>query len=113
MQHDADVYLKQMHELASEAIELAREMDYQSFRAERRNQLSLAYLLQNIGEAARRVEEASKEKHPAIPWPQIIGMRHKIVHDYLGVDFELVWETVKGDLPGLVVQLEHILGKHT
>jgi uncharacterized protein with HEPN domain len=46
---------------------------------------------------------------PAIPWREIIGMRNRIVHDYLGVDEDVVWEVVTGDLPLLVETLERIV----
>ncbi len=43
--------------------------------------------------------------HPEIPWADIIGMRHKVVHDYLGVDEDIVWQVVTEDLPGLVAAI--------
>jgi len=47
--------------------------------------------------------------HPEIPWADIIGMRHKVVHDYLGVDEDIVWQVVTADLPKLAVALEAIM----
>jgi len=44
-----------------------------------------------------------------IPWNEIIGMRHKLVHDYMGVDEEIVWITVKNKLPELIGQLEKVI----
>jgi uncharacterized protein with HEPN domain len=48
------------------------------------------------------------DRHPEIPWADIIGMRHKVVHDYLGVDEDIVWQVVREDLPKLVAVLEPI-----
>lgn len=59
--------------------------------------------------SARRVSEETREAHPEMPWKQIVGMRHKIVHDYLNVDFEIVWQVVTGDLPELTRQLEKVV----
>lgn len=64
-------------------------------------QLALAHLLQVIGEAARRVSAEYKTRHPTVPWSAIIGMRHKVVHDYLAVDYDIVWQTATQDLPEL------------
>jgi len=50
-----------------------------------------------------------KASVPEIPWPQIIGMRHKLVHDYLGIDYEEVWRTAIDDLPALIRSLEAAL----
>lgn len=55
--------------------------------------LALAHLLQTIGEAARRVSREFQEAHPEIPWGGIVGMRHKVVHDYMDVDEDVVWKT--------------------
>lgn len=62
-----------------------------------------------VGEAARRVSPEAQQKSSEIPWSDIIGMRHKIVHDYLDIDFDVVWEVVKTDLPDLVAHLEPIV----
>lgn len=48
-------------------------------------------------------------RHPEIPWADIIGMRHKVVHDYLGIDEDIVWQVVTEDLPKLVTALEPII----
>jgi uncharacterized protein with HEPN domain len=47
--------------------------------------------------------------HPEVPWENIIGMRHKVVHDYLGVDEDIVWQVVAEDLPKLVESLEPLV----
>jgi uncharacterized protein with HEPN domain len=68
--------------------------------------LALVHLLQTIGEAARRVSSEFRTRHPEIPWPAVVGMRHRVVHDYLSVDLDLVWDVVQGDLPQLIAALE-------
>jgi uncharacterized protein with HEPN domain len=70
--------------------------------------LALTHLVQVIGEAGRHVSDAFREAHAEIPWAEIIGMRHKVVHDYLGVDEDIVWQVVKDDLPKLVPRLEQL-----
>lgn len=62
-----------------------------------------------IGEAARQVSREFTVIHPEVPWENIIGMRHKVVHDYLGVDEDIVWQVVTGDLPKLVESLEPLV----
>jgi uncharacterized protein with HEPN domain len=71
--------------------------------------LSLTHLLQIIGEAARRVSPELRKSHSQIDWKAIVGMRSKVVHDYLNVDEDIVWDTVTNELPSLVKQLERIL----
>ena len=54
-----------------------------------------------LGEAAGKVSQAFAQTHPEIPWPDITGIRHKLVHDYFVVDIEVVWITATEDAPAL------------
>ncbi|MCY7278856.1 MAG: DUF86 domain-containing protein [Phormidesmis sp. CAN_BIN44] len=74
--------------------------------------LSLTHLLQVIGEAARRVSPDFRAAYPQIDWKAIVGMRSKVVHDYLNVDEDVVWDTVMNELPSLVNELERILNSN-
>jgi uncharacterized protein with HEPN domain len=62
--------------------------------------LALTHLVQVIGEAARKVSPATRQRLPIIPWTVVIGVRHVIVHDYLGVDEDIVWQVVSHDVRG-------------
>lgn len=59
-----------------------------------------------IGEAANRLPEEFKEKYPEIDWHRIRGFRNRIVHDYFGIDYAIVWEIKTSFLPGLLVKLK-------
>ena len=67
--------------------------------------------LQVIGEAARSLSATVKNRHPEIPWPKIIGMRHILVHDYFDIDLPLVWNVVERELPELKKQVTAILNE--
>jgi uncharacterized protein with HEPN domain len=69
------------------------------------------YLLQVIGEAASRVSREIRDSSPQIEWSAIIGMRQKVVHDYMNVDEDIVWETATRDIPPLISALEPLLGR--
>lgn len=58
--------------------------------------------LEIIGEAVRQIPPAFKEAHKNIEWHQIAGLRNRIVHDYFGIDLEMIWYIVTSDLPGLL-----------
>ena len=55
--------------------------------------------LEIIGEAVKNLSEDFRNKYPNIPFKQIAGMRDKLIHDYFGVDYEIVWKTIKDKLP--------------
>ena len=108
MKKDDLVYVGHMLDTAREAVAKVHGIDKSYFGGDNNLQLALSYLIQIIGEAARRVSAEFRQSHPKIPWAKIVGMRHRIVHDYIHVDFELVWEVTTADLPTLIKQLEAI-----
>lgn len=65
--------------------------------------------LEIIGEATKRLSKPLKEQYPDIPWRSIAGLRDVLIHDYMGVDLESVWNVVENDLPPLKEQLSIIL----
>ena len=65
--------------------------------------------LQILGEALRAVPDDIRQLAPDVPWTKIVGMRHILVHDYFGVDADIVWQVVEEDLPTLRRQLEQLL----
>ena len=72
-------------------------------------QLALVYLIQVIGEAASRLTRQQREAHPDVPWRDITGMRHVVVHDYFRIDLDVVWDTANHGVPDLIVALERIV----
>jgi uncharacterized protein with HEPN domain len=103
------LYLGHMLDVSVQAVEKLRGKSREDFEADDNLRLALTHLIQMIGEAARRVGPESQQRYPQIPWSEVIGMRHKIVHDYLDVDFDVVWEVVTTDLPELIAQLGPIV----
>ena len=86
----------------------------ESFFSDRKTQDAVVRNLEIIGEAIKRVSVTLKEAHPDIAWKPIAGMRDKLIHDYFGVNLQLVWDVVEGDLPVLqqkIVRLLEALGE--
>ncbi len=109
MATDDHLYLGHMLDVSKQAMAKVEGLGRGEFDADENLRLALTHLIQMIGEAARRVSPATCASHPQIPWTEIIGMRHKIVHDYFGIDFDIVWEVVTGDLSRLADELNRIL----
>lgn len=65
--------------------------------------------LEIIGEAAKKVSEEFKSKYPDIEWKRIGGMRDKMIHEYFGINFELVWDVVDKKLPSLKKKIDFFL----
>ena len=108
MPTDDSIYIEHMLDLARRAEAKVRACSRADFDADENLRLAVTHLLQVIGEAARRVSEDFQAGHPEVPWKAIIGMRHKVVHDYLDVDEDVVWNTATSELPQLIRLLESL-----
>ena len=63
-----------------------------------------------MGEATKRISDTFKEKHPEVPWKDMAGMGDKLIHDYIDVDLNIVYQTVAVDIPNLLPVIEKISG---
>ena len=108
MPKDDQVYVGHMLDVARQAVAKVQGKTRRDFDADENLRLALAHLLQVIGEAARRVSQPCQDAHPAIPWNAVMGMRHKIVHDYMSLDEDVVWDTAARELIPLISELEKL-----
>ena len=98
-----------MLDTARKAASKVRHLTFEEFSADENLHLACLHLVQMIGEAAARVSAETRARRADIPWRQITGMRHRIVHNYLDVDLEIVWQVIRGDLPELIAGLELVI----
>ncbi len=103
------VYVGHMLDMATKAVAKVDNLPRVAFDGDENLRLALTHLVQVIGEAARQVSKEFMATHPEVPWANIIGMRHKVVHDYLGVDDDIVWEVASRDLPELISVLKPLV----
>ncbi len=64
-----------------------------------------------IGEASNQISEKLRDQHPELPWMEMRAIRNKIVHDYRGIELEIIWDTVQNNLPPLRKQVKRLLGE--
>ncbi|MBF0109456.1 MAG: DUF86 domain-containing protein [Magnetococcales bacterium] len=106
-------YLIDMLTSAKLAVEYLEGTDKAGFVTDVRTQDAIVRRLEIIGEASRRLTEQGRASLPELPWRAMVSMRNLMIHEYDSVDYALVWETVKQDLPSLIQLLERRLGKGT
>ena len=100
---------RHMLDHAREAVAMVRGRTRNDIDTDRLLNLALVRLLEIIGEAASRVTKEERDLYPDIPWPEIVGLRNRLIHGYDEVDFDILWQIVKTDLPSLIEKLEKIL----
>lgn len=94
---------------AIEKIEKYANRGRTAFENDELIQVWCVHHLQIIGEAAHKISAETREIHAETPWTKIIGMRHVLVHDYFGIDLDIVWEVVDRNLPDLECNVRAIL----
>ena len=107
--HDPMVRVRHMLDHAREAVEMVRGKTRADLDADRQLNLALVRLVEVIGEAAARIPDDFRARYPQVPWRQIVGMRHRMIHDYDVIDFDILWVVLRQDLPPLIEQLETIV----
>ena len=90
---------------AQEAMGFVADVSQEGFLADRKLQSAVCMQLEIVGEAARALSDEFKASHPEVPWRDVVGLRHRIVHEYFRLDLDVIWETVKRDLPELLGHL--------
>jgi uncharacterized protein with HEPN domain len=80
-------------------------LDYESFLNDPKTQDAVIRNLEILGEAAKRVSEEFRLAHKTIPWKSMAGVRDRLIHDYFGVNLDIVWQISKVELPKVLEQL--------
>jgi uncharacterized protein with HEPN domain len=84
-------------------------LDLDAFRKDAEKVYAVTRALEIIGEAARQIPPQVVAAYPDLPWQEMIGMRNAVIHEYFGVDTEVLWRTVQEDLPPLRAAIAAIL----
>jgi uncharacterized protein with HEPN domain len=99
-------YLLDMLNAAKLALDFVGGVSWDDFQLDLMRQAAVTRQFEIIGEAARRISEASQAELPEIPWRQIIGMRNRIIHEYDRITLSRLWDTIQIALPELITVLE-------
>jgi len=106
LRNDA-IRMQHMLDAAQEACGFAQGLVFDDLEKDRKLVLALVKDIEIIGEAAYQVSDTVRAQIPGIPWDDVMGMRHRLVHAYFDINLEILWKTVKDDLPSLIVFLEN------
>lgn len=102
-------YLKHIRDEIEYLINHSQNLSLNTFLSDNTLQRSFVRSLEIIGEATKKLSSDFKSKYPEVEWKVIAGTRYKLIHDYFGVDYELVWDIVTSKIPNLKKQIDDIL----
>lgn len=106
-----DIILQKMLAYTTKVLDYCSQYTYDLFIADSVMVEACVFNLSQLGELCRLVDNEYTLSHPQIPWREMYGLRNRIVHDYEGVNLQLVWQIIKEDLPDLQKELQILIGQ--
>jgi len=108
MVKDDLAYVEHILDCIRKIKEFSEGLSFKEFSGNELVQDATIRNIEIIGEASKKISSDTKQIYFEISWKEIAGMRDKLIHDYLGVDVEVVWRTIKEDIPILERQIREI-----
>ena len=105
----SDLLLLDMMEAAVKILKYTQGLTFEDFLAGDKTIDAVVRNFEIIGEASLRIDEDFRLENPQIEWKKLRGFRNRIVHDYFGIDYEIVWSILTQDVEELVFQLDQLL----
>lgn len=103
------IYLKHILQAINRIEEYTTDFTHDDFLSNYLVQDAVIRQLEIIGEATKRISFATTENYPHIEWKDVAGMRDKLIHHYMGVDIEILWDTIRQDIPILKEEIIRII----
>jgi uncharacterized protein with HEPN domain len=104
--HDDRITFLQMRDHAREAVQLSDGRSRKDLDEDRMFCLAMTHAAVIVGEAAKRVTDGGRARAPEIPWPKVVSTRNRLIHGYDKVDLDLLWNTLRVDIPQLLQAIE-------
>ena len=102
-------YLKYIYDECSYILSVSHELSKDSFLDDETLKRAIVRSLEIIGEATKKIPADIKVKWATIQWKNMAGMRDRLIHDYMGVNYSIVWDVAKNKIPDLYSQIANIL----
>jgi len=106
------IYIDYIRDILNEVNKVnsfIKGLSYEKFVKEEKTVYAVIRCFEIMGEAAKNIPARMRNKYPLVPWKRISGMRDKLIHEYFGVDYDILWQTIKRRLPEVKPYIEKIL----
>jgi uncharacterized protein with HEPN domain len=111
MKRKVKLFLFDIIENMKMAEELTSGIEYRSFVSDKTRHYAVLRCIEIIGEAAKHISDEIRSANPMIPWKEMAAMRDKVIHFYMGIDFDIVWQVVTVRYPVLRLEIEAVFNK--
>ncbi|MGN6400379.1 MAG: HepT-like ribonuclease domain-containing protein [Flavisolibacter sp.] len=102
-------FLKHIADECAYLLSVSKDLSKESFLDDETLKRAVVRSLEIIGEATKKVPDDFKVKWNSIQWRNMAGMRDRLIHDYIGVNYSIVWDVFKNKIPELYDQIQHVL----
>lgn len=109
MKRDYKLFIKDILDCMNRIEEFVGDMDFDEFVRDDKTSSAVIRKLEIIGEATKNLPKEIRQRYKELPWRDMARMRDKIIHFYFGIDYEIVWETIKERLPEIKPKIIQIL----
>lgn len=102
-------YIQDILDSINDIDNFIKGMNFEQFAKDKKTINAVVRSIEVIGEAAKKIPVSLRAKHPIIPWKKIAGMRDKMIHEYFGIDIEILWKASKDEMPQLKSLFQNVL----
>jgi uncharacterized protein with HEPN domain len=102
-------YLQDILDSINDIENFVRGMGFEEFKRDRKTINAVVRSIEVIGEASKKIPRSLKAKYRGVPWREMAGIRDKLIHEYFGVDVEILWKTAKDDIPPLKQVIQNMM----
>ena len=102
-------YLYDIWEAMDRITTYIGDLGYDQFMRDKKTQDAVVRNLQVMGDATQKLSRQLRETYPRLPWREIAGMRDKVVHEYFGINYDIVWTVADQEMPVLLPQIGAIV----